>query len=476
MNTRVVLREQSAILHRPATLDDIPEATLDELARQGFEWVYLLGVWQTGPAALEISRTQPGLREEYHRTLVDFTDEDVCGSCFAITGYSAQSQLGGNEALARLRERLHHRGLRLMLDFVPNHTAPDHPWVEGHPEYYIQGNETLLNQEPYNYTQIVTTAGPRILAHGRDPFFPGWADTLQLDYSNPQTAAAMQQELLTAASQCDGLRCDMAMLLLPEIFQRTWGKTSLPFWPKAIAQIKSTSPQFVLMAEVYWDLEATLLALGFDYTYDKRLYDRLRDRQAIEVHEHLRADPSYLNHMVHFLENHDEQRAAAVFSPEVHPAAAVAAFFTPGVRFFHQGQMEGRKVKISVHLQRGPHELPDPALTRFYHDLLNALRQPLFAQGEWQLCECVDAQAHPIPAVLAYQWSLSGQETALVVVNYSSQAADGRIDLPGTRSDSGVRTVEGLQHASTGHPPLEVMENQVSIALPAWGYCVVRIA
>jgi glycosidase len=118
--------------------------------------------------------------------------------------------MGGDAALGRLRERLRERGLQLMLDFVPNHTGLDHPWVEDHSEYYISGTESDLAHTPKNYTQVKRRCGYSILAYGRDPYFPGWPDTLQLNYGNPATQEAMIAELMKIAGQCDGVRCDMA--------------------------------------------------------------------------------------------------------------------------------------------------------------------------------------------------------------------------------------------------------------------------
>jgi glycosidase len=469
MNARVVLRQLSTTLGRPATLDDIPGETFDQLASQGFDWLYLLGAWQTGTAARQMSLTNPGLNEEYRRTLADFTPKDVSGSCFAVTGYSPNSAMGGSASLQRLRERIGRRGIRLMLDFVPNHTAPDHPWVQQHPEYYIQGTPDDLARQPHNYTQIGSGAQARVFAFGRDPYFPGWADTLQLDYTNPQAAAAMQAELLRAAGACDGLRCDMAMLLLPDIFERTWGKPALPFWPQAITSVKSAFPTFVFMAEVYWNLEAALLDLGFDYTYDKRLYDHLRDGQAQAVRQHLSASPAYLERMVHFLENHDEQRAAAVFPPEMHPAAAVAAFFTPGVRFFHQGQLEGRKVRISVHLDRGPDEPVDPDLTRFYQDLLAVLRRPIFRDGEWQILQCLTTDTGLThPAFLAYIWN-SEDQRAVVVVNFSAQPARAQVKIV---SPAYVQWAQLLPVPLDPSPIEQSSRESLEISLPAWGFWV----
>jgi glycosidase len=181
-----------------------------------------------------------------------------------------------------------------------------------------------------------------LLAYGRDPYFPGWPDTVQLNYANPALQEAMVGELTKIAGQCDGVRCDMAMLILPDVFERTWGQRAPLFWPKATQRVRERFPHFLLMAEVYWDLEWTLLQQGFDYAYDKRLYDRLREGHARPVREHLHAGLDYQNKLARFLENHDEPRAATAFSAEVHKAAAVITFLSPGLRFFHQGQFEGR--------------------------------------------------------------------------------------------------------------------------------------
>src|ERR1700730_13857251 len=196
INTRVWLTELSRTLGRPATLDDIPDVALDDLAEIGFDWVWLLSVWQTGPSGQTVSRTNPAWRREFEATLPDLTDADISGSGFAITGYTCHDQLGGDPALARMRERLRKRGLRLMLDFVPNHTGLDHPWIEEHPEYYVPGNEVDLARAAQNFPRLTRPAGDLILAHGRDPYFPGWPDTLQLDYSIPATQEAMIAELL----------------------------------------------------------------------------------------------------------------------------------------------------------------------------------------------------------------------------------------------------------------------------------------
>ena len=139
INTRVWLTELSRTLGRPATLDDIPDAELDRLVEMGFDWAWFLSVWQTGQAGQQVSRANHEWRREFQETLPDLCEEDIAGSGFAITGYTVHSGMGGDAALARLRERLRKRGLKLMLDFVPNHTGLDHRWVEEHPDYYVSG-------------------------------------------------------------------------------------------------------------------------------------------------------------------------------------------------------------------------------------------------------------------------------------------------------------------------------------------------
>lgn len=438
INTRVWLTELARKLNRRATLDDIPDAELDRLAQMGFDWVWLLSVWQTGLAAQKVSRSNSEWRKEFQETLPDLRDDDIPGSGFAITGYTVHADLGGDAALARLRQRLKKRGLKLMLDFVPNHMGLDHPWVEDHPEYFVQGTELDLARAPQNYTWVKRKRGDVLLAHGRDPYFPGWPDTLQLNYANPATQEAMIGELVKIAGQCDGVRCDMAMLVLPEVFERTWGQRAPLFWPKATQRVRERVPGFLFMAEVYWDLEWTLQQQGFDYAYDKRLYDRLREHHARPVREHFHAGLDYQNKLARFLENHDEPRAAATFPPGVHEAAAAITFLSPGLRFFHQGQFEGRKKRISPHLGRAPEEPVDQRLEQFYGRLLAVLRLSAVRHGTWQLLECIPAWEGngTWDCVIAFAWQgpltpgRGENERLLVAVNYAPHQSQCYVRLP----------------------------------------------
>ena len=478
INTRVWLTELSRALRRRATLDDIPDAALDRLAHQGFDWIWLLSVWQTGLAAQQISRGNDEWRNEFKQTLPDLQEDDIAGSGFAVSGYTVHRNLCGDAALSRLRDRLKKRGLKLMLDFVPNHTAPDHPWVEEHPEYYIRGTEADLAREPQNYVRVKRTDGDLVLAHGRDPYFPGWPDTLQLDYANPATQDAMAAELLKISGQCDGVRCDMAMLILPDVFERTWGRRPEPFWGPAIDGVRRRVPDFCFMAEVYWDLEWTLQQQGFNYTYDKRLYDRLRDGHARPVREHLYAGLDFQDRLVRFLENHDEPRAAATFTREMHEAAAVITFLSPGLRFFHQGQFEGRRARISPHLVRAPIERADETLRQFYDRLLCVLRRETAREGSWQLLECAAAWKGngTWDGFLAFAWKGRRTERLLAVANYAGTQAQCYVRLPfGDLADRQVHLSDLMRPASYDRDGNDILSRGLYLDLPAWGYHVFEL-
>jgi len=186
------------------------------------------------------------------------------------------------------------------------------------------------------------------------------------------------------------------------------------------------------MAEVYWDLEWTMQQQGFNYTYDKRLYDRLNDGQARPVREHMQAELDYQNKLARFLENHDEPRAAATFSTDVHQAAAVITYLSPGLRFFHQGQLEGRTKRISPHLVRGPEEQVNPAIKNFYDRLLKLLPLAILWQGKWQLLKCTPAWEGnwTLDSFITYAWKDHDLASFIVCVNYSDHQSQCYVQLP----------------------------------------------
>lgn len=486
VNTRVWLNELSRKLGRAATLDDIPDGELDRLSDLGFDWLWLLSVWKTSLASRAVSRSNPAWRQEFADTLPALHEGDIGGSGFAIEAYDVSPALGGNAELARLRKRMQQRGLRLMLDFVPNHMGLAHPWLRDHADYFIAGSEDDLAREPHNYCRVSprggTVASPAtenlILAYGRDPYFPGWPDALQLNYGNPTLQAAMIGELLKIAGLCDGVRCDMAMLLLPDVFERTWGVRMEPFWPRAIAEVRQRFEKFQLLAEVYWDREWDLQQQGFDYTYDKRLYDRLHAGAARPVREHFYAGLDFQNKLARFLENHDEPRAAASFPLEVHKAAAVLTYLSPGMRFFHQGQFTGRTKRVSPHLVRRPEEPVNREIAGFYEKLLTILRDDAYRQRgngqepRWRLLECAPAwDGNPThDNFVAWMWSgENALHQELVVVNYAATQGQSLIKLPVHGDQHGVWNLEDrLSEAVSSHESQEFAQRALFLDLKPW--------
>ena len=479
INTRVLLAAISARFGRQAGFDDIPDAALQAVAELGFDWVWFLGVWQTGELGRSISRSNPAWQEGYRQALPDLRPDDIAGSPYAISDYSAEAAFGGNAALARLRRRVNAAGLRLMLDFVPNHLAPDHAWVAGRPELFMLGTEADFAARPQDWLRLDGPDGnSMVLAHGRDPYFPGWVDTVQLDYANPRTQAAMAEVLLDIAGRCDGLRCDMAMLLLPEVFRQTWGdhlagRAVEDFWQAVVPRLHAAHPDFCLMAEVYWGRDREMIARGFDFAYDKDLYDALVAGDGARVRDLLAAEPAWQAHLARFLENHDEPRAAATLSLPQHKAAAVLAFVAPGLRLLHQGQLEGARAHIPIHLNRGPVEDIDVALHEFYLDLLSVLRDPVLRGGAYQPL-AVDAAwegnfSHR--AFSAAIWSDGIAPRLLRVVNYGDSRGQCRIRIAHPALTGQLVALSdrlGPEHYARDGDALA--GEGLYLDLPGWGY------
>jgi hypothetical protein len=431
INTWVWLCELSRKYDRLVNLGTAPEQEWDAIAAHGFDAVWFMGVWERSPAGIEISMQNKGLLEAFRRALPDFLREDNVGSPYCVHRYVVDEHLGGPKGLATARNMLSERGLSLVLDFVPNHVAPDHPWVSDHPEYFVQGNADDAKNNPSSFIE----AGGKVFACGRDPYFPAWPDVLQLNAFQPGLRQAVIETVSDIAAQCDGIRCDMAMLMLNNIFERTWGeragvKPANDYWKTLIPAIKERHQEFRFIAEAYWDLEWELQQQGFDYCYDKKLYDRMEHGDAESVRLHLLADPSYQDGMVRFIENHDEPRAAAAFPSEKGRAAVVAILTLPGVKLLHEGQFEGMKVRLPVFLGRHPAEPVDHDLAAFYRRLLKEVNHDVFRNGQWRLCERTgwpDNQS--CLNILSWCWVKDG-ERYLIVINFCQEAAQARVYVP----------------------------------------------
>jgi len=470
INTWVWLGELSRKYPGPLNLATVPQQEWDAIAALGFDAVWFMGVWERSPAGIGISMRNPGLLEDFRRALPDFAAQDNVGSPYCVRSYVVDEHLGGPAGLAAARQALARRGVRLILDFVPNHVAPDHSWVVEHPEYFIRGDKQDLAREPASFFE----AGGNVFACGRDPYFPAWPDVLQLNAFQPGLRQAVVDTVSSIAEQCDGVRCDMAMLMLNAIFERTWGaragaKPVDDYWATVIPAIKAKWPEFRFIAEAYWDLEWELQQQGFDHCYDKKLYDRMEHGEAESVRLHLLADPAYQERMVRFIENHDEPRAAATFPGGKGRAAAMAILTLPGARLLHEGQFEGMKVRLPVFLGRRPAEPVDQDLAAFYGRLLQETNRDVFRNGAWRLCErsgWPDNQS--CRNVLAWCWA-KDDERYLIVINFRQEAAQAHVQVPWDElREKTWRLSDVLSGASYDRSGDEMREAGLYVDLQPW--------
>ena len=318
-----------------------------------------------------------------------------------------------------------------------------------------------------------------MFAYGRDPYFSGWPDTLQLDYSARATQRAMAAELAKIAGQCDGVRCDMAMLVLPDVFQRTWGRRPEPFWSRVIPEVREQASWFLLHGGGLLGPRVDDAARGVRLRLRQAAVRSSAEKHARPVRDHFRAGLDYQDRLARFLENHDEPRAAATFDRDVREAAAIVSFLSPGLRFFHQGQFEGRLKRISPHLVRAPHEPEDDSVRRFYERLLSVLGRAVVRHGQWQLLECVPAWDGngTSDGFLAFGWQLADREHLLVTVNYAATQGQCYVRLPlAGPTGRTVRFVDLMSEARYDRDRGDLASRGLYLDMPPWGYHVFEVS
>jgi len=442
LNAHLWLRRLANRHGRPLSLSALPDHLVKE-AVSGFDTVWLMGAWTRTAASRTQALGSEPLRQEFDRVLPGWTPEDVGGSPYAVGAYVLDPALGAPHALADFAAQLGAMGRALIVDFVPNHLAMDHEWTLSHPERFVKGDAAQLAEEPTSYFR---TGKGAVLAHGKDPYFAAWSDTVQVNIFHAGMRQALVDVLMGIATVADGVRCDMAMLLLNDVFERTWqgklGNSAPPaveFWQDAIARVKERYPNFVFIAEAYWGTEGRLVELGFDYVYDKTLYDRLLHGDAESLRGHLNGQGAFLRHGLRFVENHDEPRAATAFAAHKLRGAALASATLPGMRMFHEGQFEGRKARVPVQLLRTPAEVPDEGLRDFYRRLVALAATPNLQRGHFTMLQVSPASPHTDDGhtgLVAWAWWLSGVP-CFVVLNQSDRTVHARLkiapneDLPG---------------------------------------------
>lgn len=421
------------------SLDDVPDSYWEDLAKKGVNLVWLMGVWKTVPSCVEKYCFEDGLVKEYREALKDWRKEDVIGSPYAIDSYRINPELGSEKSLKRLKKRLNSLGILLILDFIGNHFHAESSQLKNHPEIFLRTNMNYLKDDPHTFFQSRFNES-LVFAHGRDPFYPAWLDTVQVNLFSAEAREYFLALVLELTSVCDGLRCDMAMLSLNNVFKNTWGgvlgnmgysKPNEEFWNIVIQEVKVRKKDFLFIAETYWDLEYDLQQMGFDYTYDKRLLEKFDIGAVGDIREHLSAGLQYQQKSVRFIENHDELRSLTAFGKDKARAAAVIMSTVPGMHFYFDGQLEGKRVKLPVQLGREPKEAGLPCIKEFYGRLLPAVSEPVFKEGSWE-------QLRPLPSwngqdsgyedILLWHLEFQGTER-LVAVNFSDKPKKCRVKL-----------------------------------------------
>ena len=358
-----------------SNLSEISQGELKGLSGLGFDAIWLMGMWGISRGVLKISK---------------LVSEDFEGSPYAVAEYKFNKKLGGKRQFVALVERAHRAGLKVIVDFVSNHMSLDCPWIDEHPEFFITSDVRLRPQSTSDY--FLHRSG-ELVAFGRDPYFPPWHDTAQLDYTSAGLRARMIETLKRISQYADGVRCDMAMLVLRDhirrmwypLADRAWFDRRMPgeFWDEAIAEVRKSRPGFLFIAEAYWDKEEDLIELGFDMAYEKKLYDGLVARDVDLVKQRIARGTRSLERSLNFIENHDEPRAASVFSKTNNLAAAALILSLPGSVLINEGQLEGFTEKLPVQrLKPVTPELPDENLKRDYLRLLSITGDDVFTTGE----------------------------------------------------------------------------------------------
>jgi len=431
INTLVWLESLSARLGRNITLADVPDSEWDTLARLGFDIVWLMGVWQRSPESRRVMLIETANFAGYSQTLPQWKPADVAGSPYAVKQYVPDARIGAWEGLDRVRDKLRQRGMALFLDFVGNHTAPDHPWVGEHPDFYVRLSPEECRRNPGAFFPADTKQGGYFAALGRDPYFPPWKDVAQLNYFDAALRAAMIAELAKIAQHCDGVRCDMAMLQLTDIFANIWGRflghaprPAKEFWEEAHAAV----PELILLAEAYWGTESRLLDLGFSFVYDKETYDAVRDSHVDNVRARLHAGLAYNSRLARFLENHDEPRRASAIGNDRLPAAAALMGTLPGLRFYQHGEIQGHRNRISIMLRAAAEEPPDPTSVKVFQKILEVSNREALHSGAWSLLEVGPEGDASSQNLIAYEWRLQ-KSWQMIVVNLTGGAAQGRLRL-----------------------------------------------
>lgn len=384
------------------------------------------------------------------------------GSPYAIQDYYDVNPYMADDPQRRMDEfralvgRVHAAGLKLLIDFVPNHVSRDNVnlgqeddktvhWAPENDFFYFPGEALRLPVhtmgEPFEEYPAKASGN----AFTSAPGINDWFETIKINYCDFHTRTwdKMLQIVRFWASQgVDGFRCDMVELVPWQFMQ----------W--LIASIKKEFPGTLFVAEVYEKEKYRMYVeeVGFDLLYDKSgLYDTLRavtcsNASARGITWNWQFLGDLQPHMLNFLENHDEQRVASDFfcgsAEGGYAALAVSALLNNAPFMLYFGQEMGERgmqaegfsgldgrtsifdwcsVPALIH--------PDKKVLKRYREVLQLAQQPAFREGKtFDLCYCQDGSFNPDRH---FAWLRSdGEKTWLLVSNFSSQKEEITVRIP----------------------------------------------
>ncbi len=377
-------------------LDEIPDEELARLASWGFNGLWIIGVWERSPASERIKQ----------RT----GNPEAAASAYSIYDYVIAADLGGEEALADLRDRAGKRGIRLACDMVPNHLGILSKWTIEHPDWFIQRESppfpgysytgedlsqderagVFLEDRYWDQTDAAVTfkledrqrEETRYVYHGNDGTHTPWNDTAQLNYLLPEVREAVMETILHVAKLFPIVRFDAAMTLTKRHFQRLWyPKTgeagAIPsraeqgmsraqfdrhmpaeFWREVVDRVAAEAPGALLLAEAFWLMEGYFVrTLGMHRVYNSAFMNMLKDEENADyratITNILEFSPEILERFVNFMSNPDEETAAEQFgNGDKYFGVAVLMATMPGLPMFGHGQIEGFAEKYGMEYRR----------------------------------------------------------------------------------------------------------------------------
>jgi glycosidase len=465
-NVHVWLGQLSQLYGRPiASLDAIPDAELDRLARSGFTGLWLIGLWERSRASARIKRRMG--------------DVEAVASAYSLEDYRVASDLGGDGAFAVLKDRAARRGIRMATDMVPNHVGIDSRWVVEHPDWFIGLEQSPFPAYSFNGPDLCDdervgvfledhywdrsdaavvfrrrdhwTGAERFIYHGNDGTGMPWNDTAQLDYCKAEVREAVIQTILHVARQSPVIRFDAAMTLTKRHFHRLWypepgsggdipsraghGMTRAEFdavmpeefWREVVDRVAAEAPDTLLLAEAFWLLEGYFVrTLGMHRVYNSAFMNMLRDERNADYRHLIRStlefDPRILKRYVNFMSNPDERTAIDQFGKgDKYFGVATMMATLPGLPMFAHGQVEGLTEKYGMEFYRARWaEQPDEALVERHRLQLFPLLRKRHAFADvrhFQLYDLVRDEGSVDENVFAYSNGSGGDRTVVLYHN-----------------------------------------------------------